>query len=308
MAGEKSVAGQSQLYSEQDESNERAMPFLMRLLSPEVDSMTEAFQKEPGRFEEAEIIDLPGDPFSLASQTYPGTIGADPNNFLWNFADCDLNELRSSSAESDVRINDRGLNWLDICTANLTNHLLNLHTSLNEEDVTYTDEFSPMIATMIFSPESVKALIGAYFRHTNLDFPVIHRPSFGNNSTAPALLLSVCLCGSMYAAPRDGTLAARRILHLGEEYAFCQLSEQMSRDPSNIELTRELLQSLQAALLIHGLQYTMVTSKARRRNISKRLPALVSAIRHYGLTNYKHRKDGSGTDWKEFIHVESCLR
>ncbi|KAL8383706.1 hypothetical protein RB595_010758 [Gaeumannomyces hyphopodioides] len=185
-------------------------------------------------------------------------------------------------------------------------------------------------AAQALARPNVRAFVSSYFRNTHHDFPLLHRASFSAEAAAPELLLAVVLCGSLYSPPTDGALSCRGLFHLAEELAFRRLAAALaaaeeaadsasSSDYGNgMQTTTRLHETLQAALIMHGLQNTMSSAPARRRNRTVRLPALVSVVRTLGLSRTRHghweegeeAADESGAEarWAEFVHTETRIR
>lgn len=176
-----------------------------------------------------------------------------------------------------------------------------LHTRL-QTDRLYDGTFDVNHARCVFTTENRQAFIANYFRYTHIDFPLTHQPSFDPSTASPVLLLALFLCGSMYV-PKSSLVTTRGFFRVAEEYMFRQLEELMGIDGKPGE-SALLYETLQAALLIHCLQYSMRDEVTRRRNRTKRLPALVSAVRTLGLPEVTHREP----EWRQFIQQETKLR
>lgn len=205
--------------------------------------------------------------------------------------------------------------------------------------VPFSRERLAATATLALARPNVRAFVSSYFRNTHHDFPLLHRASFAVEAAAPELLLAVVLCGSLYSAPTDGALSCRGLFHLAEELAFRRLAaalaaaereadlmaaaakdggsdgvERNGCGGGGMETTTRLHETLQAALIMHGLQNTMSSAPARRRNRTVRLPALVSVVRTLGLARTRHEPwtpSGAETDesrWAEFVHTETRIR
>lgn len=146
--------------------------------------------------------------------------------------------------------------------------------------------------------------------------PLIHRPSF-NPTTCPApLLLTICFCGAVNSPPRDCVLAVPSFFRIAEEYIFRLLDTALAKhnDKSDTfapteEKETELYETLQAALLINGVQYMTTNPAARRRNWMVRRPALVAAVRGLGLMGARHTQiGGQRPEWRRFVRDESRIR
>ncbi|OLN89001.1 Activator of stress genes 2 [Colletotrichum chlorophyti] len=186
----------------------------------------------------------------------------------------------------------------------IVSELHGLHNTLIESEPWYDASFDINIATSVFSAENLCLFAATYFRASHLDFPVIHRPKFGTESTTKPLLLAVGLAGSLRSPPSDDALAARSFLTLGEEYIFRALGRLMPLG-STPEFTHDVEEALQAALMIHSVQFFRNDIKTRRRNRTLRLPTLVSAVRCLGLAQTRH---APVFQFEEFIRNESRIR
>lgn len=183
----------------------------------------------------------------------------------------------------------------------IINELHALHMRL-EDDKLYDGTFDVNHARCVFTTENRQAFIANYYRYTHIDFPITHQPSFDPATVSPVLLLILFLCGSMYV-PKSSLAMTRGFFRIAEEYVFRQLEELMGIEGKPGE-SALLYETLQAALLIHCLQYSMRDEVTRRRNRTKRLPALVSAVRTLGLPQVTHSEPG----WRQFIQQETKLR
>jgi hypothetical protein len=195
----------------------------------------------------------------------------------------------------------------ELSLATILDGLGALHSSLLECDKFYDGVFDMGLARRIFTTENRETFVGAYYRLAHPDFPITHRASFDAEKAAPALLLAIFLLGSMHVPPRDGVSWTRAFFDIAEEYIFRHLDMQLGRSGKPTE-TMELYQSLQAALLIHCLQFSMQCERTRRRNRVLRLPVLVSAIRTLGFTSIRHGGEESLPEWSSFIQEETKLR
>ncbi|KAK2060630.1 hypothetical protein LY76DRAFT_614917 [Colletotrichum caudatum] len=179
-----------------------------------------------------------------------------------------------------------------------------LHDSLTTTDPWYDCTFDLNITKLVFSAENLCKFSATYFRVNHLDFPIIHRPSFGTERTHKLLLLAVALSGSLRSPPSDDVLAARGFISLAEEYIFRSLGRLMPPG-SAPEFTHEVQETLQAALIIHSMQFFRNDVSSRRRNRTQRLPALVSAVRCLSLAQTRH---ASVFHYEDFVLNESKIR
>jgi hypothetical protein len=127
-------------------------------------------------------------------------------------------------------------------------------------------------------------------------------PSFGTDETSTSLALAVALFGAAMSPPSDDALSAKGFLRLAEEYIFRNLADAVRRDSMP---DRHALEVMQAALLVLNVHFLMNDIEARRRNRTRRLPALVLAMRCFGLYQARHSQDAA---LAQFVHTETCIR
>lgn len=178
------------------------------------------------------------------------------------------------------------------------------HKFLTDYDPSYTEMYYEDLARSIFSADNLTRFVSLFFRLSHIHFPLVHIPSFGTEDTPAVLVLAVALGGTLRSPPRDDTLSSRCFLTIAEDYIFRYMqgilvTEVFAR-PS-----KKILYALQAAIIVHNVQFMRNDVQTRRRNLSLRLPALVAAVRQLGLNQYKH----SGTlSWEKFLYEELCIR
>ncbi|KAF6806140.1 transcription factor [Colletotrichum musicola] len=189
-------------------------------------------------------------------------------------------------------------------SAALLCELHSLHDSLVASNPSYSGSFNLDAATSAFSADSLCTFAATYFRVSHLDFPILHKPYFGTARTTKPLLLAVGMAGAIRSAPSDDALAARGFLSLSEEYIFRRLRDLFPAG-STPEYTPELEEALQAAVMIHSVQFFRNDTATRRKNRTQRLPMLVSAVRLLGLAQTRH---APVFDFDEFVRNESRIR
>ncbi|KAJ6441614.1 fungal transcriptional regulatory protein [Purpureocillium lavendulum] len=229
---------------------------------------------------------------------------------IFNFAFDDAEfasgyEPAVSSALADPSIpalTSDGFDVLDLSSKQITRDLNALHATLSASDPSYSQSFDLELAQSVFAPHTLRTFISAFFRLSHNYVPVVHMPSFGSEGTSPLLILGVALCGAIRSAPRDDALSAKSFLRIAEEYIFRQLMAVMATDPKP---DRIVLETLQAALLIHQVHFLQNSVEARRRHRIRRLPALVSAVRRLGLLRTRHSANSSSA---QFLADEACIR
>ncbi|KAF5506651.1 hypothetical protein CGCS363_v005866 [Colletotrichum siamense] len=188
--------------------------------------------------------------------------------------------------------------------AMIVSELEELHHALKICDPWYDGAFDPVAATSVFSAENLCMFAATYFRVSHIDFPILHRPDFGTNRTTKELLIAVAVSGALRSPPSDDALAARAYLSLIEEYIFRRLHRMI---PNGVtpEWTPELEASLQAAVMIHSVQFFRNDMATRRKNRTQRLPVLVQAVRCLGLAQTRH---APLFQYDEFVRNESRIR
>ncbi|TDZ19543.1 Transcriptional regulator MET32 [Colletotrichum orbiculare MAFF 240422] len=186
----------------------------------------------------------------------------------------------------------------------IVSELNQLHINLATSDPWYDGQFDLTTALSVLSPENLCAWAATFFRVSHIDFPIVHRPDFGTGRTTRPLLLVVGISGAIRSPPSDDVLAARGFLGLVEEYIFRALQRLLPHD-STPEYTHELEESMQAALMIHSVQFFRNDTATRRKNRTQRLPVLVSAMRCLGLAQTRHTPL---FQYESFVRNESRIR
>ncbi|KAJ0278553.1 hypothetical protein CBS470a_009727 [Colletotrichum nupharicola] len=188
--------------------------------------------------------------------------------------------------------------------AMIVSELEELHHALKICDPWYDGAFDRIAATSVFSAENLCMFAATYFRVSHIDFPILHRPDFGTDRTTKELLIAVAVSGALRSPPSDDALAARAYLSLIEEYIFRRLHRMI---PNGVtpEWTPELEASLQAAVMIHSVQFFRNDMATRRKNRTQRLPVLVQAVRCLGLAQTRH---APLFQYDEFVRNESRIR
>lgn len=231
---------------------------------------------------------------------------------LWDLAsifDNDQYETERHAGSSEISssapmFGPYGLMTLENKSKLLIQDLHDTHGALSVEDPSYDARFNLEVAKSVFSPQTMSGFAATFFQLSHSHVPVVHQPSFGSTETTNALLLAVVLAGSIGSPPRDDALSARSFLRIAEEYIFRQMAEIMSCGATSAE-TEELLETLQAAVIIHSVQIMRNDVSTRRRNRTRRLPALVFIVRQLGLARLRHSDD---SNWVQFVQKEACIR
>jgi hypothetical protein len=253
----------------------------------------------------------PGDGFFLSwmfGQTDP-----DPFADFSSFPVSQIDYPSSSSEEIDPFLEP------------IISDLERLHTTCAATDLSYDGTFEAALAKQIFTRSNRETFLPTYFRYTHIHMPLVHRPSFSAETSSPALVLAIFLCGALYSPPRDCVLAIPAFYRVAEEYIFRKLDAQVKRfqqrrggEESSGDAAEDLVraqemevyETLQAALLIHGAQFLMNTGDARSRSWKVR-GTIADAVRKLELTRARHTQGGGGTervDWARFIRDETRIR
>lgn len=293
--------------------------------------MFEAFFDEPGRDDDAPPADLQPVGTDTGLMT-SDLLAGDAFFFPWGFGPGNLLEGSSFDLQPQAPSHSppSPAADIDLALAPILMAMKSLHTSLLTTDPVYDGTFDDVLAHQVFTRPNRDVFVPAYFRHTHRDMPLIHRPTFDPEMCAAPLLLLVFICGALYSPPRDCVLAIPGFFRITEEYVFQLLERQMAeyrkckkqlgaksgcKSGAAVytveEKEDELYQTLQAAALIHGVQFMSNNAAARRRNWMVRRPALVTAVRQLGLTKARHTqvvKVGEGPDWGRFIREETRIK
>ncbi|KAI6354927.1 hypothetical protein MCOR25_008413 [Pyricularia grisea] len=329
-----------------------AASFLLSLTNPQSESMVKALINEPGRDEAPDDTSMTGGEVGctgsndssshlippdvdLTDAVADAALVTGAGFFPWSMGPQPMDleggcEYDYSTPEAESPPTGRGACYMaqqTACTAVLA-ALEETHARLvgagGGEEFAYEGggTYTPELAAEVLTPGNVRAFVARYFRNAHLDFPLLHRASFAIETAAPELLLAVLLCGSLYMPPTDSALSARSLFLLAEELAFRRLAVGLAAAAEQagggggvdgVGCTPRLYETLQAALIMHGLQSTMRSSTARRRNRTVRLPALVSAVRVLRLAKTKHAVPdlmmmSPEARWAEFVQAETRIR
>jgi hypothetical protein len=207
-----------------------------------------------------------------------------------------------STSPAVLASTDTGLVPFRLLSERLIQELHALHLVVSVADPSYNHPFDLDIAQSALAPQNLKRFTAAYFRLAHVYIPVVHMPSFGTDETSTSLALTVALFGAAMSPPSDDALAAKGFLRLAEEYIFRNLADAVR---GNSIPDRQALEVMQASLLVLNVHFLMNDIEARRRNRTRRLPALVLAVRYFGLYRTRHSRDAT---LAQFVHTENCIR
>ncbi|KAL8364812.1 hypothetical protein RB595_003879 [Gaeumannomyces hyphopodioides] len=291
--------------------------FLLSLTNPKTESMVRALINEPrgsrdeelpmpmpmvttseicggggGGMTEADFLDLFLPP---SGQQPPGILGdlaangglfANFGFFPWSFGPqpMDLDDFYVMKPDDAAAAQEAAI-------AAVVNALQETHDWFARSEQGYDDGGAPFggrgrpAAAQALARPNVRAFVSNYFRNTHHDSPLLRRASFSVEAAAPELLLAVVLYGSLYSPPTDGALSCRGLFHLAEKDDYA----------NGMQTTTRLHETLQAALIMHGLQNTINSAPVRRRNRAE---------------EGEEAADESGAEarWAEFVHTEARIR
>lgn len=296
------------------DANLASIAFLEGITNPKIETMLECFDNDPT------INDsIPEMPTGLSTEDkllsqFLADDGMQwsPSIFEMNFEDMEnfgpwtTRPLLDRPSSVPILASD-GLEMLQGKVDIIIRDLYALHDSLVMSDPTYTGIFDTSLARAVFTPSNMRGFASTYFRLSHVHFSLIHMPSFGSRNTSIPLLIAVTLAGATRAPPRDDALAAQGFLDLAEEYAFRRMAAMVAAFPASRQSrpSTELLEAMQAALIIHFIHVLISNVAARQRQRHRRLPALIAAVRTLGLAGTRHLP---GADWQHFVYAEACIR
>ncbi|GME49554.1 nadh-ubiquinone oxidoreductase kda mitochondrial [Neofusicoccum parvum] len=195
----------------------------------------------------------------------------------------------------------------------LVDLLASLHAALEREDPENAPFFDLGLARSVFTGKNIYDFIWAFFDRLHRHIPILHRPSFDPQTVALPLFLAVVVVGSAFTAPVDAAISTRQFLWLAEEFVFRapQFQRLAQGSPTEKEDPKDLLEHVQAALLIVGSQLSMNNRRTRRRVRTQRHPSLVAAARVLFVAKSKSKRSHHSplaSEWNEFISSEMCIR
>lgn len=287
------------------------MPFLFRMTDPNAESMLEPFD-----YDDADP-DV-NDEATTNTIDWGQAVTREEDILLWSLSSLlDLQELGlgpsencsivgppSSMANLAPVFQPASFTDLETKLGSAVKALKTLHGQLRTHNQGHDEEFDEDLVASVLSAQSVIGFSAVFFKLSHRYISLIHRPSFGSTETSVSLLLAVALAGSMRSTSTERVACARGLGRLLEEYIFGRL-EKCMLNTDGAHPGRELLETLQAAVLVHMIHFTNQTAKSCQRVKTDRLPVLVSVARKLGLFATRH---GKYTDWVRFIDMESRIR
>ncbi|OJD30195.1 nadh-ubiquinone oxidoreductase kda mitochondrial [Diplodia corticola] len=185
--------------------------------------------------------------------------------------------------------------------------LSSLHQRLRQLDPETVPFFDPALARQAFTGANLNTFIGASFLPFQQHIAVLHWPSFDPETACLPLLLAMFMVGCVFTAPTDDALLARQFLHIAEEYVFRAPKFQalvVDGSASSVMQGDNLLEYVQAALLVNSTQMSMLDQRTRRRIRTQRHPSIVTAVRALSATTTNE----PASEWQAFIASELHVR
>jgi hypothetical protein len=166
-------------------------------------------------------------------------------------------------------------------------------------------QFPMSLARSVLSRDNIVEFVSAFFTTFHPHTPFLHRPSFDIDTVSSPLLLATSLLGSVFSAPKDDALSSRYFFDLTEEYVFTLLRGIITHRncPS-----KESIQIVQAAVLMHALQVNSNQEGVRHRIRVHRFPEIVAAVRCLGLFGSVCTPQSGLGDWQNFINDQVRIR
>lgn len=268
------------------------------------DDVPELGQNVQSHFEKEQSVMDFDDIMSIFPSDFTSMLNQAVYNFMPDSEDGDFEMLSLSDSSPIPIFTDGGFELLGARSASLIEELYNLHCDLTTSGAPYSSAFDLAEASSVFRAENLRTFAATFFRLTHVHFPIIHYPTFGTTETSKTLLLSVVMSGALRSSPLNDALAARRYTRLAEEYIFGFIDRSIT-SPAVLPPPMEVLQALQAGVIILYVLLVGNHAPSANRGRSLRLPKLMSAIRHFRLTSTRHVP---GLDWNTFIYNETCIR
>lgn len=288
-----------------EEGEKSSVGFLLDLTDPKASSMINSLLREPVADPQETSLpmhktffmaDLPGD--ALFQGLYPWSftqmLSEDPQT------EAHLSEVATDCDVSNIVLASR--------METLISELKITHKFLSDSDPFYDDTFDEDLARTVFSARNAKSFTSSYFQLNHHSFPICHKPSFDTDTCLLHLMLALMLNGSTRLVPQDDALSAVKFFRISEAYVFRCLETAVAAHVKGKPPSKELIDTLAAALAIHGITAASAVTRARDLVNSQRIPFIVGVIRQLELASLRHPKPLQETEWSDFIHVESCLR
>jgi hypothetical protein len=152
--------------------------------------------------------------------------------------------------------------------------------------------------------------VDAFFQYAYSSNPFIHKASFNVNTASRYLVLAMLLFGLTYASPENAS-AYNEYLNVVEFHIFEGPEfQQILRQKEHPVISKEIIQLIQAAILVLELQGSQHDVEIKRRIRVQRLPILISVVRFLDLTKVVNDivLDGKIATLEECLHKETLVR
>ncbi|KAJ5987007.1 hypothetical protein N7451_011372 [Penicillium sp. IBT 35674x] len=166
------------------------------------------------------------------------------------------------------------------------------------------------------------ALLRAYFDYATLHAPVIYRSYFNIKTISSDLLLAILAAGGQLLPSEDNIFSSSEFFELVQDFIFDQAA---LRNPhlcgfNNSPLSDEVLEVLQAALIMLTTEVATKDSADSHSTCISRFLKLVAAIRGFSLTKVRRYNPCTGdvydcgssinslSTWKRFLRDETMIR
>jgi hypothetical protein len=166
-------------------------------------------------------------------------------------------------------------------------------------------QFPTDLARSVLTSGNIVEFVSAFFTTFHPHTPFLHRPSFDIDTVSSPLLLATAFLGSVFSIPKDDALSSRCFFDLTEEYVFTLLREIITH---RNRLSKESIEIVQAAVLVHALQVNSNQEGVRHRIRVHRFPEIVAAMRCLGLFGSVCTPQSGLGDWQHFIEDQVKIR
>ncbi|KAF3387475.1 hypothetical protein F1880_001534, partial [Penicillium rolfsii] len=167
-----------------------------------------------------------------------------------------------------------------------------------------------MTARAFVSEANIMRFVDAFFQYAYSSNPFIHKASFNVNTASRYLVLAILCYGLTYAS-RENTSAYNESFNVVEFLIF-EGSEfqQLLRQKEHLVISQEIIQLIQAAILIIELQGSRSDVETKRRIRVQRLPTLIFVIRLLNLTKMVNDivLNGQIATLEEWLNKETLVR
>jgi hypothetical protein len=152
--------------------------------------------------------------------------------------------------------------------------------------------------------------VNGFFEYAYSSNPFIHKASFNVNSASRYLVLAILLFGLTYAFPENASAyseyfdVVEYLIFEGPEF------QQLLHQKEHPVISPEIIQLIQAAILMIELQGSQSNVEIKRRIRVQRLPALIFVVRLLNLTKVVNDTvlDDHIATLEEYSHKETLVR